>query len=211
MKKIVLSVAISATLITAGCANVAHEHDATEKEAHGHHDKMQDHHDSMAEGGDHHQGSMGGQEKMDDHSEMAGHGGHGGEHAHGSEGSLAGEPGKKDDVSRVIHVEANDAMRFVHAPFNIKDGETIKFVVTNKGAIAHEFAIGTKDEHIEHGKMMAASPMMKHGPGGNAITIEPGESKTLIWKFENAWQIEAACNIPGHYQAGMHSAVTIEK
>ena len=53
-------------------------------------------------------------------------------HAH-SMGSLAGMPGNKKDVARVIHVEANDSMRFMHEPFNIKDGETIKFIVINKG------------------------------------------------------------------------------
>ena len=131
-------------------------------------------------------------------------------HAHSME-SLAGMPGKEENVSRVIQVRADDSMRFSHYPFNIKDGETIKFVVTNKGAVPHEFAIGTKDEHVDHGKMMMNNPNMHHGPGGNAITVKPGETQELIWKFENAWQIEAACNIPGHYQAGMHSSVKIEE
>ncbi len=131
-------------------------------------------------------------------------------HAH-SMGSLAGEPGKEENVSRVIQVRADDSMRFTHEPFNIKDGETIKFVVINKGAVPHEFAIGTKDENMEHGKMMMNNPNMHHGPGGNAITIKPGETQELIWTFENAWQIEAACNIPGHYQAGMHSPIKIEE
>lgn len=130
-------------------------------------------------------------------------------HAH-SMASLAGMPGEEANVSRIIIVTADDSMQFTHEPFNIKDGETIKFVVTNKGAIAHEFAIGTKDEHTEHGQMMMANPNMHHGPGGNAITIKPGETLALIWAFENAWQVEVACNIPGHYQAGMHSPVNIE-
>jgi uncharacterized cupredoxin-like copper-binding protein len=134
----------------------------------------------------------------------------GASHAH-SMGSLAGKPGSEGSVSRTITVFADDSMRFIHEPFNIKDGETIKFVVTNNGAIPHEFAIGTKDEHMEHGQMMMANPNMQHGPGGNAITVTPGETLALIWTFENAWQIEVACNIPGHYQAGMHSDVLIQK
>ncbi len=125
-------------------------------------------------------------------------------------GSLTGKPGDEASVSRVIEVTADDTMHFTHEPLNIKDGETIKFVVANKGAIPHEFAIATKDEHMEHGQMMLNNPNMHHAPGGNVITIQPGETETLIWTFENAWQIEAACNIPGHYQAGMHSPVSIE-
>ncbi len=131
-------------------------------------------------------------------------------HAHSME-SLAGLPGKEEQVTRVIEVKADDSMRFIHEPFNIKDGETIKFLVENKGAMSHEFAIGTKDEHFDHGKMMMNNPTMHHGPGGNAITIKPGETQALIWTFENAWQIEVACNIPGHYQAGMHSSVKIDE
>ena len=131
-------------------------------------------------------------------------------HAHSME-SLAGQPGKEENISRVIEVRADDSMRFTHEPFNIKEGETIKFVVTNKGEVPHEFAIGTKDEHVEHGKMMMNNPTMHHGPGGNAITIKPGGTQALIWTFENAWQIEVACNIPGHYQAGMHSSVKIDE
>lgn len=125
--------------------------------------------------------------------------------------TLAGKPGNESQVSRIIHVTADDSMRFHHEPFDIKDGETIKFVVTNRGAIPHEFAIGTKDEHMDHGKMMMANPDMHHGPGGNAVTVKPNETLALIWTFENAWQIEVACNIPGHYQAGMHSEVRIQE
>lgn len=194
MNKLLLTAAVGAGLVTAGCASTEHAHESTGE---GHHSMMEGHHEEMMEG--HHKEMKGGHEGME-----------GMGHAHGSEGSLAGEPGKKSKVSRTINVTADDSMRFTHAPFNIKDGETVKFVVTNKGAIPHEFAIGTKDEHTEHGKMMMNNPNMHHGPGGNAITIKPGETEELIWKFENAWQIEAACNIPGHYQAGMHSPVTVK-
>ena len=79
--------------------------------------------------------------------------------------------------------------------------------MTNKGAIAHEFSIGTKGEHVSHGKMMMDNPNMHHGPGGASITVKPGTTETLIWSFEKAGDVEAACNIPGHYQAGMHSPV----
>ncbi len=193
MKKILLTAAIGAALITAGCTSTNHGHDSNAGVS-GHHEKVMDGHHEM--------GDM-------DHSQMQGQ--KMGGHAHGSAGSLAGEPGKVTDVSREITVTADDNMRFTHEPFNVKEGETIKFVVTNKGVIPHEFAIGTKDELMEHGQMMMNNPNMHHGPGGNAITIKPGETETLIWKFENAWQIEAACNIPGHYQAGMHSPVTVKE
>ena len=207
--------AISAILITAACANHSHDdgtghmhgenHMSAGDGQHDHHKMMQENH--MGDTGGH--GHMGGEMKEGMHGghHGEGHGAHGGHHG----GSLAGKPGQENDVDRVINVEANDAMRFVHKPFNIKNGETIKFVISNKGAVPHEFAIGTKDEHMEHGKMMMNNPNMHHGPGGNAITVAPGKTETLIWTFEEAWEVEAACNIPGHYQAGMHSPVKFKK
>lgn len=140
---------------------------------------------------------------------------HGGDHGmHGGHGhhmeSIAGSPGKESEVDRTIEVTANDSMKFIHEPLEIKDSETVKFVITNTGDTVHEFSIATKDEHMEHGKMMMKNPDMHHGPGGPSITIQPGETEELIWRFEEAWQVEVACNMPGHYEAGMHSPVTFK-
>ena len=158
----------------------------------------------------HHDAMPGADATMPEHHNSSGHhknmmsGGH-------SMHSKAGSPGKETDVTRTINVVADDSMRFTHEAFDIKSGETVKFVVENKGAINHEFSIGTKNEHMEHGEMMMNNPTMHHGPGGNTVTIKPGETQTLIWKFIESENIEAACNIPGHYQAGMHSTMNILK
>lgn len=188
-----LTITTSTALITSGTLMMLSGVALAGKAGHGHDDQPKASH--HMEDDSHHQ-------QMMKSESMSGH-----EH---SMESLAGKPGDESNVSRTITVTADDSMRFTHEPFNIQDGETIKFVVTNNGAIPHEFAIGTKDEHTEHGQMMMASPDMHHGPGGNAITVKPGETLELIWAFENAWQIEVACNIPGHYQAGMHSPVNIK-
>jgi len=219
MKNIFTPVIFSAVILLIGYANNTYANDDE------HHKAMNDHHGEMGhsqtghgeENG--HHGSMTKENhatmKSDHHKGMDKTGGHGMGHsdAHGMKhgNSLAGKPGKENEVSRTIKVEASDKMRFSHEPFNIKDGETIKFIVSNKGAIPHEFSIGTKDEHESHGKMMMANPNMHHGPGGASITIKPGTTESLIWSFEKAWKVEAACNIPGHYQAGMRSPVMFVK
>jgi len=194
MKKIITplilgSAIIGTSMFVTGCASHDNEDEHHMAKSGHHSEMMDDHHASKA--------------KDSHHDDMKGH-------EHGM-GSMTGTPGKPESVSRTINVTADDSMRFTHEPLNIKNGETIKFVVTNKGAIAHEFSIATKDEHMEHGEMMMDNPTMHHAPGGNVISIKPGETEELIWSFENAWQIEAACNIPGHYDAGMHSSVTIQK
>ena len=159
-----------------------------------------DHHHRDNHHGEHHDMAK---QHMEGHHMEGHHEGHG--------PTIAGRPGTEDEVDRVIKVEANDSMRFVHDPIKVSNGETIKFEITNTGKIKHEFSIGTKDEHKAHSKMMMANPDMHHGPGGASITLEPGKTETLIWHFEEAWEVQAACNMPGHYQAGMHSDVRFEE
>lgn len=203
MNKTLLSIVIGSTFATIGYVSAAPGHsEMDETHSAGHHNEMMhgDTHNNMQE----QHKSMAGM----DHGKIQGqHGANGSEH--GSEGTLAGEPGKERDVSRIIIVTADDTMRFIHEPLNVKKGETIKFVVTNKGTSTHEFTIATKDEQRKHGQMMMNNANMHHGVGGNSITIKPNESMTITWKFGHAELIEAACNIPGHYQAGMYSPINI--
>lgn len=61
--------------------------------------------------------------------------------------------------------------------------------------------------------MMARMPDMQQAADPNTITLEPGERKTLVWKSSKAipaGQLVFACQIPGHYQAGMVSKVKIK-
>ena len=126
-----------------------------------------------------------------------------------------GEPGKEADVTRVIEVIADDSdgmiFRMDMAP--IKQGETIKFIVTNQGAGEHEFSIGDVASQRSHAKLMAKNPEMKHDDDPSAVSLAPAESATLIWKFNKpvATEIVFACQMPGHYEAGMVHKVEFVK
>ena len=37
----------------------------------------------------------------------------------------------------------------------------------------------------------------------NSVLLEPQEEKKIIWKFDTTINLQAACNVPGHYEAGM--------
>ena len=43
---------------------------------------------------------------------------------------------------------------------------------------------------------------MKHDDP-NSVLVEPGKTAELTWTFSKAGALEFACNLPGHYQAGM--------
>ncbi|MBE9608251.1 cupredoxin domain-containing protein [Chitinilyticum piscinae] len=133
-----------------------------------------------------------------------------GEHDHGSmhgEGYSFGEPGKATEVTRTIKVSAGDDMKFVFDPpiGSIKRGETIRFDITNTGKTVHEFSVGDAASQRAHALMMKKMPDMKHDADPSAVTLEPGQSGSVIWKFNKTPQgdIVFACQKPGHYDAGM--------
>lgn len=141
---------------------------------------------------------------------------------HGS--SEAGKAGKSSKVSRTIKVMMYDNY-YEPANIKVKEGETVKFIITNKGDLVHEFNIGTPDAHASHGPEMQmmvdhgileadrinwklAKKMEKEMGHGmhkepNSALLEPGKSATIIWQFPEHATIEFACNVPGHYDAGM--------
>ena len=51
-------------------------------------------------------------------------------------------------------------------------------------------------------EMSKKNPSMAHSHS-NSVLLSPGESGNLIWKFTNSVDLEAACNVPGHYEVGM--------
>ena len=130
------------------------------------------------------------------------------EHGHASKHANVGQPGKADQVQRTIEVKALDTMRYDPQTFTVKAGETIRFVVTNVGRLKHEFVIGDPAEQRAHAEMMKKMPGMVH-EDPNALSLEPGETKTLIWQFGQAGVVEVACHVPGHYEAGMVAQVKV--
>jgi uncharacterized cupredoxin-like copper-binding protein len=51
---------------------------------------------------------------------------------------------------------------------------------------------------------------MEMADEANAITLQPGETKTLEYTFEEAGELLAGCHEPGHYDAGMVATITVE-
>lgn len=122
--------------------------------------------------------------------------------------SAAGQPVPEGQPTRTVKVTALDSMRFEPQTLNVKAGETIRFIVTNAGKLPHEFVVGDRREQQEHAEIMKKMPDMWH-EHGNALTLAPGETKTLTWQFAKAGTIELACHVPGHYEAGMVSKVMV--
>lgn len=136
-------------------------------------------------------------------------GSHAGGHGHAAGQTPAiGEPGAAASVSRTVTVDMSDAMRFTPAAIQASQGETIRFVVTNSGQLSHEFVLGTAKDLKAHGEAMKKHPQMQHADD-NMLTVAPGQSGELLWRFTQAGTVDFACLQPGHFDAGMKGAVTV--
>ncbi|MFN5350523.1 MAG: plastocyanin/azurin family copper-binding protein [Polaromonas sp.] len=119
-----------------------------------------------------------------------------------------GIAGDAKSVQRTITLTMGDNMRFTPDKLEVKQGDTIRFVVKNQGKQLHEMVIGTKKELDEHAAMMARFPTMAHDEPYMAH-VAAGKSQNLIWTFNRPGEFEFACLIAGHYRAGMVGKITV--
>ena len=159
-------------------------------------------------------------------------GSHKGGHGH-ADGLAFGEPGQPAEAGRTIEITMGDNY-FEPETLVIQAGETVRFVVKNQGEFLHEFNIGTAAMHAEHQEEMMT--MMEHGmltmtgidhdmmkmdhsgtdmsghvhDDPNSVLVEPGKTQILVWKFAAATDLEFACNVPGHYDAGMMGEIEVD-
>jgi uncharacterized cupredoxin-like copper-binding protein len=118
-------------------------------------------------------------------------------------------PEKTKPNVRIIRIIALD-IRFDKTQLSARSGETVRFIVTNKGQLTHEFTIGDAGEQAEHEKEMQRMDGMVMPDEPNAITLKPGETKTLVWTFGKEPVVEFACHVPGHYAAGMAGKIFVK-
>lgn len=150
-----------------------------------------------------------------------------------------GKPAKAAQATRTVEIKLGE-MFFEPESIDVKLGETVRFVIHNTGSLLHEFNLGSAAMHAGHQKEMQQmmdsgmltptgmqhdmsqmdhskmghgdqpmGQMMKHDDP-NSVLVEPGKTAELTWTFSKATSLEFACNIPGHYQAGMVGKLTVK-
>ena len=142
-----------------------------------------------------------------------------------------GKRGKIEDVTRVITVKMFDNY-YEPAEIKVKKGETVKFIVKNMGELVHEYNIATKEMHIKHQpemakmvdheillsdridknkmKEMAKKDHAMAHKHANSLLLEPNQTGVILWQFSTTTTLEAACNVPGHYESGMVAKIIKE-
>lgn len=118
---------------------------------------------------------------------------------------IAGDAGQ---VTRTLKIRLSDQMRFVPDQLQVQLGETVRLQIHNDGKMLHELVLGTPQELEKHAELMLRFPGMQHDEPYMAH-VAPGQSGEIIWTFNRAGEIDFACLIAGHYQAGMRGKVLV--
>lgn len=134
----------------------------------------------------------------------------GGKHAggHDSEWTKIGRPGDPKKAVRTVEIGAYDTMRFNHAQFTVKRGETVRIVLRNAGQLPHELVLGDEKSLREHAELMRKFPAMEHADP-NQVSVAPGKTGELVWQFTKTGTVHFACLHPGHYEAGMIGKISV--
>jgi len=132
--------------------------------------------------------------------------------AHDGEHFSAGEPGNPRQKFRTVQVtmhEGTGTMGFTPNRLEIKRGEQVKFIISNGGALTHEFVLASMADNLKHAALMQKYPDMEHDDP-NGKTVQPGAKTEILWRFTKVGTFEFACLIPGHREAGMTGTVVVK-
>lgn len=118
----------------------------------------------------------------------------------------ASSPASTNPGATRVEVKLTDALRMEPGEMTVKAGQTLTFVVTNTGAIEHQFYLGDEAAQAAEEQMMQSGPM---GDTAQGIIVKPGETKELTYTFQVAGKTFAGCHFMGHYPAGMKVVITV--
>jgi uncharacterized cupredoxin-like copper-binding protein len=95
--------------------------------------------------------------------------------------------------------------RFDPATLEVRAGDPLTFVVTNRDPIPHEFILGTIAEQLEHEE----GTDIDHDGTPGAASLAPNETETVTFTFDEPGTYRYACHLEGHYAYGMFGTITV--
>ena len=112
------------------------------------------------------------------------------------------------EATRTVEIRMDDKMRFTPAHITVREGETVRLRIANRGKMLHELVIGTADELAAHAELMKKHPGMQHDEPYMAH-VNAGQRGEITWTFNRPGDFEFACLIPGHFEAGMRGTIRV--
>jgi uncharacterized cupredoxin-like copper-binding protein len=125
-----------------------------------------------------------------------------------SDETAFGQPGDTRKTTKTIEVKMTDDLEFIPSRIAVRQGETVRFLVTNSGKKRHEMVIGTLAGLEEHAAMMKNHRGMKHEAPYMAH-VPSGKTETIVWQFTKAGDFYYACLVGHHFEDGMSGKITV--
>src|SRR5262245_1995709 len=119
-----------------------------------------------------------------------------------------GRTGDPKKAMRTIRVDMSDRMRFTPDAIEVRQGDTVRFLVRNSGRTMHEMVLGKMQERKDHAEVMKKRPDMEHDEPFMAH-VGPGKTEEIIWQFTKPGEFHYGCLIPGHFEAGMVGRINV--
>ena len=110
---------------------------------------------------------------------------------------------------RIVDVTLTDALRIEPAEIAVQPGRPVTFVVTNAGALDHEFFLGDEAAQAQREAQVTASDGVVPPAAPNGISVEPGMTAELTFTFSAPGEWQAGCHIQNHYAGGMKTTITV--
>ena len=111
-----------------------------------------------------------------------------------------------------VYIPAALSEWHVAVPSTIKAG-TVNLEAANFGTIQHELLVFKSDLPPSAYPVDKSGNLVEDGPGINLVSdgenIDPGKTQTRTVDLTQPGTYLFVCNIPGHFKAGMFSAVTV--
>lgn len=129
----------------------------------------------------------------------------------------AGDLSRANVIDVVIEMGSNDdGMYFAPDNFVLETGQAYRLVLVNVDDIKHEVSLNEMGERIFTRKVEVEDD------DGNLVVevkgaiheVEVGPGMTVSWFIvpvqTTGGPVQITCELPGHFEAGMHASVTIE-
>ena len=94
---------------------------------------------------------------------------------------------------------------FDTSTLQVREGTEVRFVLRNGDPIRHELIVGPPEVHERHENGTEAS----HPPRPGEVSVEPLDTASTTYEFDDVGSIEFACHLPGHLAYGMAGSIQV--
>lgn len=111
-------------------------------------------------------------------------------------------------MRRTIDIAMADDMTFTPSVIEVREGDTIRLRLKNKGKELHELVLGTESEIANHAAMMKKFPDMEHDDPW-MVHVPAGKTGEMVWTFNRAGDFDFACLVKDHFELGMAGRIRV--